>query len=91
LTTSVSGVNLNLTWPLTRLGWTLQAQTNTLTAGLGRNWVDVVNTTATNQMVIQSIAPAAPCSTGCGDKIPNLFNAPGCEAFAQCFSSRRQT
>ena len=35
---SVSGGNLNLTWPPDRLGWKLWVQTNSLSTGLGTNW-----------------------------------------------------
>ena len=38
MTNSVSGGNLNLSWPADRLGWRLQVQTNTLGTGLGTNW-----------------------------------------------------
>lgn len=37
---TVSGGSLSLSWP-TNLGWTLQTQTNTLSAGLRTNWVAV--------------------------------------------------
>ena len=37
---SVAGTNLNLSWPLTHLGWILQAQTNSLATGLNTNWTD---------------------------------------------------
>jgi hypothetical protein len=41
ITAQVSGSQLNLAWPADHAGWTLQAQTNSLGAGLGTNWVDV--------------------------------------------------
>jgi len=47
---AVSGGQLQLSWPLDHLGWRLEVQTNALTAGLGTNWVTVVNSTATNQV-----------------------------------------
>ena len=53
LTSSVNGMNLTLTWPMTHLGWTLQSQTNTLTNGLGINWADVPNSSTTNQIILQ--------------------------------------
>ncbi len=34
----VTGGNLQLSWPPDRLGWRLQVQTNSLSAGLGTNW-----------------------------------------------------
>jgi len=46
----VSGSTIGLTWP-TNAGWILQSQTNSLSTGLGTNWVDVPgssSTTATN-------------------------------------------
>jgi fibronectin-binding autotransporter adhesin len=36
---TVSGGNLNLSWPADRKGWSLQAQTNALSVGLKTNWV----------------------------------------------------
>ena len=38
---SVSGNTMTLSWPADHLGWLLQAQTNSLSVGLGTNWVDV--------------------------------------------------
>lgn len=58
LTNSVSGNTLSLSWPAGQ-GWTLQSQTNNLTAGLGANWVDVAGSTATNAAII-TINPANP-------------------------------
>jgi len=49
---TVSGSTLTLSWPLDHLGWTLQAQTNALGAGLGSDWVDVAGSAATNQWLI---------------------------------------
>ena len=48
LTATVSGGNLVLSWPADHLGWHLQVQTNSLTTGLGANWVDVPNTDSVN-------------------------------------------
>jgi hypothetical protein len=42
---SLSGSVLSLSWP-TNLGWTLQAQTNTLDVGVSNNWFDVVGSAA---------------------------------------------
>lgn len=50
ITSSVSGGILTLTWPADHTGWRLQAQTNSLNAGLGTNWQDVAGSTATNQV-----------------------------------------
>ena len=59
LVSSVSGGVLTLSWPADHTGWTLQAQTNSLSTGLGTNWVTVTGSTATNK-VIQAIDPANP-------------------------------
>jgi autotransporter-associated beta strand protein len=49
--TSGSGA-LALSWPADHIGWRLEAQTNSLAAGLGTNWVTVENSPATNQVTI---------------------------------------
>lgn len=49
---SASTGNLTLSWPLDHTGWTLQAQTNDLSVGLSTNWVDVPNSSATNQTTV---------------------------------------
>lgn len=43
---------LTLSWPADHIGWTLQAQTNSLSVGLGANWVNVTGSSTTNQVVI---------------------------------------
>jgi len=52
------GTTLALSWPATHLGWTLQAQTNSLNVGLTTNgWVDVLGTasvTSTNIPIVPS-------------------------------------
>jgi hypothetical protein len=55
---SVSGNTLSLSWP-TNAGWTLQEQTNNLSAGLGTNWVDVPGSTSITSTNI-TIDPAKP-------------------------------
>jgi hypothetical protein len=52
LTVSVSGGNLVLSWPADHTGWTLQSQTNSVSAGLGKNWVDWTGSTGTNSLKI---------------------------------------
>lgn len=52
ITTSVSGGNLTLSWPTDHTGWTLQTQTNSLSVGLGTNWVNVAGSATTNQITI---------------------------------------
>jgi hypothetical protein len=42
------GTNLQMSWPTDHTGWQLQAQTNSLAAGLNTNWVKVANSTSTN-------------------------------------------
>jgi len=51
---SLSGNQLTISWGQPYQGWILQQQTNSLAAGLGTNWVDVVGTdsvTTTNLTV----------------------------------------
>ena len=43
---------MQLVWPATHIGWRLQAQTNSLTAGLGTNWTDISGAVFTNQISI---------------------------------------
>jgi len=52
IVTSVSGNQLTLSWPADHIGWTLQAQTNSLSTGLSTNWNDVAGSTTTNQVII---------------------------------------
>jgi hypothetical protein len=52
--TSGSG-SLTLSWPTDHTGWRLEAQTNSLAAGLGTNWATVANSSGTNKMVIPII------------------------------------
>jgi hypothetical protein len=47
-----SGTQLTLSWPADHTGWRLQAQTNNASTGLGTNWVDVANSSATNQVIV---------------------------------------
>lgn len=49
VTAVVSGNQLTLSWPSDHTGWHLQAQTNSLSAGLGTNWVTIPNTDQSNQ------------------------------------------
>ena len=51
---AVTNNQLNLSWP-TNLGWTLQAQTNSIGAGISTNsanWFNVANSTTTNQVTV---------------------------------------
>lgn len=49
ITATVSGENLNLSWPADHTGWRLLVQTNSLT---GTNWVTWPNSTTTNSVSI---------------------------------------
>ena len=49
---SVSANQLTLSWPADHTGWQLQAQTNSLSVGISTNWVDVANSSTTNQVII---------------------------------------
>jgi hypothetical protein len=59
LTNSLSGNTLTLSWPADHLGWRLQAQTNSLNAGLGNNWSTWPNSTNLTSIPIQ-LNPANP-------------------------------
>ena len=50
ITISYNGSTLTLTWPADHIGWRLEAQTNSLTSGLGANWVTVPGSTTVNTM-----------------------------------------
>jgi arabinan endo-1,5-alpha-L-arabinosidase len=43
---------LTLSWPADHTGWQLQVQTNNLTTGLGTNWFNVPNSTATDSIIL---------------------------------------
>lgn len=61
ITFTVSSSTLALSWPADHLGWILQQQTNSLSTGLGTNWVDVPNSqnvTSTN-INISPVTPSA--------------------------------
>lgn len=47
---TIGGGQLTLSWPADHTGWTLQTQTNALDVGLGTNWFDVPDSTATNSV-----------------------------------------
>lgn len=55
---SISGNVLTLNWP-TNSGWMLQQQTNSLSTGLGTNWVDVPGSTSITSTNI-TMDPAKP-------------------------------
>jgi len=58
ITFSVTGSTMSLSWPSDHLGWILQQQTNSLSVGLGTNWVDVAGTATVTSTNI-AINPAA--------------------------------
>jgi autotransporter-associated beta strand protein len=57
IVSKVNGSNLELSWPVDHTGWTLQAQTNSLTVGLGTNWINVPGSASVNS-VTNAINPA---------------------------------
>ena len=52
IVSSITGTNLTLSWPMDHTGWTLQAQTNSVSAGISTNWVSVSGSTTNNQVTI---------------------------------------
>jgi autotransporter-associated beta strand protein len=59
LTNSMSGGNLNLSWPADHLGWRLEVQSNPRSVGLSNNWVTVAGSTNVTSVSIP-ISPANP-------------------------------
>jgi autotransporter-associated beta strand protein/T5SS/PEP-CTERM-associated repeat protein len=58
ITATVSGTNISLTWPA-QTGWELQEQTNSLSVGIGNNWVAVPGSAGTNQFTVP-VNPGVP-------------------------------
>lgn len=52
IVSAVAGNQLILSWPADHQGWRLQVQTNSLSIGLGTNWVTVAGSTTTNQIIL---------------------------------------
>lgn len=52
VTTAITGNQLQLAWPALELGWRLEAQTNSVGAGISNDWFTVPGSTATNQVSI---------------------------------------
>jgi hypothetical protein len=59
LTLTAGASVLTISWPADHTGWILQAQTNSLSAGLGTNWVEVTDSALTNQITLP-VAPTNP-------------------------------
>ena len=49
---TATGTGLNFSWPAGYVGWRLQAQTNSLNAGLGTNWAEVMGASLTNNVTL---------------------------------------
>ncbi|HTV40011.1 MAG TPA: autotransporter-associated beta strand repeat-containing protein [Candidatus Sulfotelmatobacter sp.] len=52
ITARVSGGQLSLSWPADHTGWELEVQTNSVTAGIGKNWVPYPSSTNMNTITI---------------------------------------
>jgi autotransporter-associated beta strand protein len=52
ITFNVTSGTLYMSWPADHTGWRLQAQTNSLSTGLGANWADVAGSTNVNSLAI---------------------------------------
>jgi Concanavalin A-like lectin/glucanases superfamily len=52
ISSSVSGSNLEFTWPGDFLGWKLQVQTNSISVGISDNWVDVDGSTGVTNISV---------------------------------------
>ncbi|MFO1487741.1 MAG: hypothetical protein U1F65_04615, partial [Verrucomicrobiota bacterium] len=49
---AVAANQLELNWPTSHFGWKLQAQTNSLAAGLGANWTTIAASSSTNHWTL---------------------------------------
>jgi len=54
---SLNGNQLTISWPSDYTGWRLYGQTNSLSSGLGTNWVLIAGSTSTNSITITNTAP----------------------------------
>jgi len=61
ITNSVSGGTLHLSWSAAYTGYSLQAQTNTLAAGLKTNWVTIPGTATSNTYSVPLNTTANTC------------------------------
>jgi hypothetical protein len=52
LSFAAAGSELQLDWPEDQTGWQLQAQTNSLSVGLGTNWSNIAGSAQTNQITL---------------------------------------
>lgn len=52
ITPTFANGSLSLSWPADRIGFRLEAQTNSLAAGLNTNWFTVAGSATTNQMYL---------------------------------------
>lgn len=52
LVVAINGNQIQLNWPATHTGWSLQAQTNSVVSGLSTNWSTVAGSVTTNRMFI---------------------------------------
>jgi hypothetical protein len=52
ITPTLTSGALNLFWPADRIGFRLEAQTNSHAVGLNNNWHTIANSTTTNQIVV---------------------------------------
>jgi autotransporter-associated beta strand protein/T5SS/PEP-CTERM-associated repeat protein len=59
ITVTVSGGNIQVSWPTNYTGWRLEAQTNALSVGLSNNWGTWPGSTSVN-VINMPIDPAAP-------------------------------
>jgi hypothetical protein len=51
LSVLATNTSITLKWPADHTGWRIESQTNSLSKGLGANWVPVTGSAATNQLV----------------------------------------
>jgi hypothetical protein len=56
MTTVATSTNLDLSWPVDHIGWTLQVQTNSLAVGLNTNWSAIAASVATNRVIVPIVS-----------------------------------
>ena len=52
LSLAVNNNSIQLNWPVDHTGWRLEAQTNSVNAGLGTNWTTLANSMVTNNVLL---------------------------------------
>ncbi len=57
LTYSITGDQLDISWPADQIGWRLEGQTNSIDVGMSSNWFTVPDSATTNRVIL-TVDPA---------------------------------